>query len=272
MNQGLVYYNVGKSVLVRLAVSLYSCRLIYKGPITILSDLEGFGECLKIAEYFKTDCKLINLKDAPKRQCLLNKCVLHETSPYDITVFLDADTIVLKDFTLLFELAEKHEFVTTKFCNWETHYRRIKQRIDQWGQFYPDLIQPAMDYKYAINTGVFAFRKDSLLMKDWFDYAIKGYRMFIPDETCCQLIIPKYPHILMESDYNESCKYGKITDKTIIIHFHGKKHARIDNEKFIYNSDIWYSYFDKVKDLPFIKDNIQFDRILRRYNSQRKCL
>ncbi|MFW6121938.1 MAG: hypothetical protein ACOC80_13730, partial [Petrotogales bacterium] len=74
-----------------------------------------------------------------------------------------------------------------------------------------------------------------------------------------------YKNAVVPSIYNCSCKYDNVNSKTKVIHYHGKKHCRIDdNGKFLYNSDKWYSEFEKIKHLDFVKDNIQFDSQLRK--------
>ena len=167
---------------------------------------------------------------------------------------------------------EKFEFVATQFCEWTTKDRRIAARIAQWKDvadgYYGKamkntilgMIDKAINYGPAINTGVFAFTRESKLMQDWYDYALRGIKFFIPDELACQILISNgYPHYVADHSYNESCKYGEMDLNTKVIHFHGRKHCRIGaNNEPIYNSDLWYTVFDEIKDK--VKDLVKFDR------------
>jgi len=264
---GVIYYNVGKGALVRLAVSLATCVNHYpKDKITILADYEGYNECKKIAKHFGVNLKIIELEKLDKKEVLLNKCLAHTYTPYDNTIFIDSDTIVLGSFDELHDEAEKHEFVTTQFSDWLTTRGVIKKRIKEWKPIFPDMIGEALKERPSVNVGVFAFRRDSEFMKVWFDYAKHGTHMFIPDEQCCHLLIPKFKNSIVSHDYNSSCKYDEITDSTKILHFHGRKHCRVDEDgTYKFNSDKWYAEFDKIRELDFVKDNIQHDRQLRKH-------
>jgi len=269
---GVIYYNVGKGALVRLAVSLSTCIRHYpKERITILSDYDGYDECKKMANHFGVNLKIIELEKLSKKQVLLNKCLAHTYSPYNNTIFIDADTIVLNEFEELHDEADKHEFVVPQFSDWTTKRRTIRRRIKEWKPIFPDMIKEALQERPSINVGVFAFRKDSELMKVWFDYAKHGTEMFIPDEQCCHILLPKFKNSIVSHDYNTSCKFDEITEETKILHFHGRKHCRLDDKgNYVFNSDKWYEEFDKIKELNFIKDNIQHDRQLRKFLPRRE--
>jgi len=258
--QGVIYYNFGKGCLVRLATSISSLRRSYDGAVTILCDKESTVECGKIAEYFKTDIKEVDFTAKNRNGVLFNKTFLNEYTPHQITVFLDADTLIIKDFHRLLNAAEENEFVATQFADWTPKTSIIEKRIKEWKDIIS--VNKALEYPKAINTGVFSFHKDSTLMKNWYDLAIKGEKFFIPDEISCQIMLPLYKHIVMDASYNTSCKFGSINRRTKIIHFHGNKHCRIENGVYLYHSDLWYKEFDLIKHLDFVKDNIQFDKKL----------
>lgn len=262
-DKGVIYYNVGKGSLVRLAVSLYSCVKYYNPDrITILAAQDGYEDCKKIADHFKVNIKLIELEKLERKEVLLNKCLLHKHTPYENTIFIDSDTIILKSFEELHDLAQTNKFVATQFANWTTQKSIIKKRILEWKDIEPDLVNKALTFGPSVNTGVFAFTKDSELMNGWFDIAKKGTHMFIPDEQCCHLLLPKYKHTIVPSYYNCSCKYDKVNDETRIIHYHGKKHCRIENKEFLYNSNIWYEHFENLKNLDFLVGAIKYDHQL----------
>lgn len=260
---GVIYYNSGRKMIVRLAVSLHTLRKVYSGPVTILIDNDGKEECKELAKLYNCDIIEANYEYNQSNSVYLNACRSGELTPYDITIWIDSDTIILKSFDELFNFANIHEFAIAQFSSWTTMGRSIKKRILAWKGIYPELMDAAVNFGPAINCGVFSFRKDSRLVQDWYSLAEKGNINFIPDEVCCQIMLHKYPHIIVDPVYNTSCKYGTITDDTRIIHFHGKKHCRIEKGSFECNSNLWYKYFEEVRSLKLVTDNIRHDRMLR---------
>jgi hypothetical protein len=258
--QGVIYYNFGLSYLVRLAVSISSLRKSYDGMTTILCDKSSIEECKKIADYFKIDVKEVDFSAENRNGRLFNKTLLHKYTPYQATAFLDADTLIIKDFHRLLDEAEENEFTAVQFADWTPKTSVIEKRIREWRDIVS--VDKALEYPKAINTGVFAFKKDSTLMKNWYELAVKGEKFFIPDEISCQILLTEYNHSVMDSTYNTSCKYGSIGRRTKIIHFHGNKHCRKENGQYLFHSDLWYKEFDSIKKLDFVKNNIQYDNKL----------
>jgi hypothetical protein len=223
----------------------------------------GLRECKKIAKLYDVDIKEVKLETNVKNTSLLNKTLLHTVTPYDVSILIDIDTIILKPFDKIFSLTEKHEFVTTQFCDWTTKFRRIRRRINEWKDIFPEDMKPAYKFGPAVNTGVYGFTKDSKFMANWYEAAVKNVKGFIPDETCCQVILHRYPHKILDCSYNQSCKYGTVTDKTRIIHFHGRKHCRLNEKKeFIYNGNLWWDEYSKIMDRKDIQFYSQFDKNL----------
>jgi hypothetical protein len=258
---GIIYYNVGKSYLVRLSISLSSLRKVYDGSVIILCDSESVDTCKQIGEKYKTQVKEIDFTKENRNFKLFNKTLLHKHTPFESNIFIDADTIVLKDtIGKIFKQVDSNEFVVTQFADWTPKTSIISKRIEQWKDIIS--INKAIEYPVAINTGVFGFKKDSKLMQDWYNLAINGESFFIPDEISCQIMLPDYKHSVMGASFNTSCKYGKLGLRTAIIHYHGNKHCRIENNNYLHNSNLWYKEFDQIRDLPFIKDNIIYDNKL----------
>lgn len=270
MTRGIIYFNSGLGCLLRMAVSIHSLRKVYQGDITILCDKASYSHCEQIGKLYNVNAKEIDVEKLTKNTALLNKCRMHELTPYDVSVFIDADTIVYRDVSYLFNLAEKFEFVATQFCEWTTKDRRIQQRILQWESICSSnpfiSIEKAIGHGPAINTGVFAFTKNSKLMARWYDFALQGLSFFIPDEIACQILIAHFPSYIADHTYNESCKYGFTTSQTKVLHFHGRKHCRISSDgKPIYNSHLWYKEFDEVRNLKEVSAVINFDKHVSRH-------
>jgi hypothetical protein len=149
-SKGVIYYNVGRGSLVRLAVSISTCVKHYpKEQITILADYEGYDDCKKMAEHFGVNVKLIELETLDKKEILLNKCLAHTYTPYDNTIFIDADTIILNSFDELHDAADEDEFVVTQFSDWTTKRSVIRKRIKEWKPIFPEMMKEALEQKRA---------------------------------------------------------------------------------------------------------------------------
>ena len=270
MSRGIIYYNKGKKMAVRLAVSIYALRRFYRGPVTILSEGDdSHAFTYPIAERFgcKVQNTIFNATEG-KNTTYLNACLVGEHTPYETTIWLDSDTLPERPFTELFDAAEKFEFAIAQFATWKTSGRRIRKRIEAWEGILPDhWIDRALHFGAAINCGVFAFHQRSKLVRDWHRLASQGQHLFIPDETCCQVMLaqPEYPNYIMPQTFNCSIKYADpLADDVRIIHAHGSKHARFENDVPQYNSQIWWEVFEEIRDFSVVQDYIRTDPKVRR--------
>jgi hypothetical protein len=230
MNGGVIYYNAGTSHLVRMMISLATLRRFYGGPVTILSEENDSSEiCFQIAEALQAEVKEWNCGiPAGKNRRLLAKTRYHLGSPYDITIALDSDTLILGPIEELFRQAQDSEFCVAQFADWKSYDRIIAQRIRAWSRLRASDVKSALAFGTAINCGVIAFQKNAVFCRDWLQMALPGRNLFIPDEVICQLTLHRYPHRILDRRWNCSCKYDN-PDKldTRIIHYHGGKHCRV---------------------------------------------
>lgn len=274
MNKGVIYFNLGSKCLSRLMVSIFSLRKHYDGPVTILSTgdesnsfCKNFKDCgMNIDVKFVT---FPNVKDG-RNAVFLQKSSVNDHTPYDLSIFLDSDTIVKGDISELFSLAESHDFVVPQFSDWTTETRAIVKRTESWKALYPSLVEQALKPAPAVNCGIFAFKKNCKFMVDWCAAITPGRDNFIPDETGMQAILHKYKHIVADQKFNCSCKYSKPEGKdTRIIHYHGRKHCRTGKDgSLIYGGKIWVDTLNEAisKNFMNIKDFIPGnDRQLKSY-------
>jgi hypothetical protein len=250
-NKGIIYYNTNTKCIIRLLVSIHSLRKVYDGPISIISQGEESDlYCAKIAEQY--DAELVSVDygiEDGRNKAYIEACKCHQVTPYDVSIWLDADTLVLKPFAEdLWEMVEEHDFVATKFANWSTKGGIVKSRINSWSEIYPEYIEGALEYNDAINCGVFAFNKNCDVMRDWFNLAVKGRENFIADESCLQVVLHRYKHVLADQTYNHSCRYGKENLEDVkIIHYHGRNHCVYNKrKKFKYKGQLWIDMFEQV--------------------------
>lgn len=186
--RGVIYYNTGTSCAVRLLISLASLRKYYLGPVTILSEGEASHElCVQIgsalnAEVLHWDCGITH----GSNRAYLAKTRYHAGTPYETTIALDSDTLVVAPVDELFDLAERYSFCVAQLGGWRSNGSIISGRLKQWQDVLPDDVEPSLAFGPAINCGVVAFQKAAAIYRDWHYYAVQGREFFIPDEVCCQ--------------------------------------------------------------------------------------
>jgi lipopolysaccharide biosynthesis glycosyltransferase len=228
---GVIYYITGDQYLTRLAVSLHSLRKVYSGHITIMlwrCKKQTIDFCNVIGSAFKASIKNI---DPPLAVCkqdyFLVKSKLPLFSDYENTIYLDADTLVRKNIDELFDLANKNDFVVSNIEEW-TKTKRTLERLMLWKCLYPKHVKSIQLNYIGINCGVFAFNRRSTLIKNWYNFAVKGKDLFVPDEDACALMLCDNKHILVSEKYNCMWKYRKPKsyEDFSIIHYHGNRHTR----------------------------------------------
>lgn len=274
MKKGVIYFNLGTKCILRAIVSIHSLRKYYDGPITIISTGDDSNElCDRL--FKNSDINIVKAifpKSLEGKNCVyLKKASVNDWTPYDISVFLDADTLVRGPIDELFELAEKHDFIVPQFTHWTTvKTKAIKRRIKGWEEVYPELMDAAYSFGPAVNCGVFAFKKDTDFVVNWCDGIKPGRNNFIPDETGMQVILHKYKHFVCDQKYNVSCKYSDpYDDDTRIIHYHGRKHCRLnDDGKIQYGGDLWLQEHKETLDEDFLNiSKAPEDRMFRKYKN-----
>ena len=273
MTRGVIYYNRGTRAAVRLLVSLASLRRHYAGPVTILSDGdESHALCAPIAAALDAQWRAWTPDIAPGRNTIyLAKTLYHTASPYEITVCLDNDTLILGALDELFDRAAQAGFAVAQLGDWRSNGATIGKRIKVWTEWLPELIEPALAFGPAINCGVIAFRQDATLLGDWMRHAVLGRETFIPDEVCCQLLLPRHSHEILDGRWNRSCKHDDpdLPD-TRIIHFHGRKHCR---PGMPFHAKRWVDAFDEAVKRNLAEVSLWLpagDRMLRRFQRWRK--
>ncbi len=249
-------------------MSLASLRRHYSGPVTILSDGEdSHALCGRIAGVLGADLKAWTPDIPPGRHSTyLAKTLYHTATPYEVTVCLDNDTLIVGGIDELFDFAADAGFAVAQLADWRSNGSAIGKRIRAWSDWLPELIEPALAFGPAINCGVVAFHRDAPLLRDWYRHALPGRDTFIPDEVCCQMLLPRYPHTILDGRWNRSCKHDDPSQPdTRIIHYHGRKHCRTG---LPYNGARWMAAFDEAMDrnLAGIREwSPAGDRMLRRF-------
>lgn len=246
MTKGIIYLLTGPAHAARMVVSLWSLRQHYDGPVTIYTthpESHEIGARCAGDNRLNVDHRWFSLVSAQKNASFLTKLSLLPHSPYDVTAYLDADTLVAGDVLELLNAAEESEFCATQFAQWQTSGRTIRRRIETWREIqqnrYPQswlhsLIDEALVPQPAVNGGVFAYRRDAEILRPWFELSLVGQETFICDEIALQLLLNKYAHKVLDCRFNCSPIYGGPQEDVRIWHFHGEKHLRKESCRTIW--------------------------------------
>ena len=225
MNVGILYFNRGTGCYIRLLTSIFSLRHHYLGPVVLMQEglLDSWMERL-------LDRLQVRVQHRPPSRdtVLLRKTSLWREMPFDRAMFLDADTIVQSSVDEFLGWVAESDYVATWFNGWTTQGPRMAKRIQQWEKVCPELVEPALRYGMAINTGVQGLSKVSTLLPAHEDLARRGDTAgctpLMLDELAVQLLLPHHRHYLAPAVWNTSGKFGPVKQAKVI-HYHGRKHC-----------------------------------------------
>lgn len=229
MSKGVAYFLVGSKRSAVALVSFFALRKFYQGPVCVFTssdfDFDIQAKIITSDKRLNLDLIHIPLVKVPKHAVHTTKTTLHRFTPFEKTVFFDADTIPLKPFDELFPIA--NELVLTQFSDWLASGRKIAKRLNWWVDICPDLVEKALAGRgLAVNTGVYGFTKSTDMLEPWHELCVKGCHTFIPDEISAQLLCPHYPVQILDDRWNCSPVYGVNTKEVCLWHCHGSKHLR----------------------------------------------
>lgn len=281
MTDGVAFLNLGTAHGDNLVVSLLSLTEHWDGPIVIWA---GDGDGARTAHLCADDGRLGNIKvvefdfQAMKQpgisrgnHYLAKTYVMRHLSPFDRTVFVDADTIFAGDFSDVFPQKGTEEIRITQFCDWPSTGRMMRGRIEKWRNEANVEVVRMLSAPYpAINTGVVGFTSLSTrFMASWEEMTRRRVE-FIADEIACQLIYPDFPHCVMDMRWNASPRHcwsfhgisGTLADgrkidgpedhdrkaDPRIWHNHGKKAVKEARSRYL-----WMPYYDRAIKLNLAK-------------------
>lgn len=266
MNNGIIMFNKNKKCTVRALVALYTIRKYYNGPITFFIETspEGFNDSVR---YF--GCDVVELEENTKLKTLIRKTQIFANTPYENTLWLDSDTILVGKIDEMFGYLENYDVAIPHFSNWYSDGHIIKRRINNFKEHVSDKIfNIALEHKPAVNTGVVAYRRDSQFLRDWIDLTIKTNGLcFISDEVAFQVLYPSYQGIyIAPMKFNVSARFGNDVEDKRIVHFHGSKHSI---PQFPLCAHHWIPIFEEMRkgniaDINYFVDNYA-DRRLRKF-------
>lgn len=235
MTRGILYWYCGPKSLLQLAVSLWTLRAHWSGPVTICCDgPRCLDDVERLARAF--DAEALELRDpngcrTARHWHYVAKTILPDC--YERTIYLDADTTVHADPSPLFTDSARG-LTVTRFARWVTTGRRIRGRLTRLamelsGSEWEGLAELVSRSEYpAINTGVMAWG-DQTDRWIWQEMAVAGYRAPLTDEIALQAALPKMRCWnvveVVDDAWNWSPTYG-VSAAPKIVHYHGRRHVR----------------------------------------------
>lgn len=237
MQRGVIYMALRDRHACVLAVSLRTLRQCWTGPVTIFC--HGTGAWLR---RLANDAAAELVPFAPRTQSrnegYANKPRLPAMSPFEATLQLDADTIVIRLGEEIWPQSPE-ETVITSFAGWTSQTPTIVRRLQKWAAIEPQRVAAQLASPVpAVNTGVLAFGADAVVARElWLQTTLKNRHEFICDEIAMQLLATE-PHVRIVDDrWNWSPWYGRAARGDVkIVHCHGKKHV---SRGF----DVWWPEF-----------------------------
>lgn len=217
--RGVVYFLHGAKHAIPLVVSLYSLRKHYQGDVALiateLASLPVFGisvdPMLRVTRTMQiplmtAEAPTGNYTKGPGsfNRPMITKAALHRHTPFDVTLHLDADTLILDDPSLLLDIAEMCDCAvlpTRSVMNPERRENMVRFSGITGCEWAPQAL--------PVNTGVMAYWKDDPLMEETLQLAIRGATAHrIADELAMQALYTKHPHVLVTDKWNWSPIYG----------------------------------------------------------------
>jgi len=225
-SKGVIYYNRGEICLPRLIVSLMTLRQHYSGSVTVFLD-EEHPENIPNRLKSTFGVEIVYCPEKKEEKTLLRKVQISATSPYDLNVWIDSDTVILGIFDELFEMARDCDIVVTQLARLKSNDKLLAKRIRLFQEKCSKYIEPALTYGPMINTGVYAWRRGSAIFPEWLDLAEWGSHRNIVffDETSCQVLLPRYNVKLAPSKYNISARNTEQSEDLRIVHYCTMRHT-----------------------------------------------
>lgn len=249
MTKGIIYLVSGNKMAVRLMVSLHSLKRHYGGPLTVLT-AHMDRDYIDILHAAGIQTIPIDINIGHK-EAQVAKSRLNQYAPYDRTIFLDADTLLLASPEPAFEYLDDYEIIFTQYHDWTASSRGIGARLRHLRQLEiidEDTFQAAYKYEYGINIGFIGFRNDAAIWGTWpaLAKAALAKNAFIPDEVTCQALLPKFNHVVLGTDWNSPCNRRRPTKDTVMLHFCGHKHMSIEKTRKHGTADAWRKYYQDM--------------------------
>jgi len=234
---GVIYQLTTASYADVLTVSLWTLRRHYRGPVTIFAS-EAARE---IAEVIGADKRLmLNIEslEMPAGPCYradwTAKVFAYLSTPYDRTIWLDADTIVLQPIDALFKpgfhVSQLSNFRLNDPEGYPVHMREYMSCWENPGPIVSRMMAKALELNVpVVNAGILGYVRDEPAMYELHHLALLHKSKRQADEVALQILLPRIANLnVVSEEWNWSPRYGANLERARVIHFHGKQWYRRD--------------------------------------------
>jgi hypothetical protein len=217
---GILYYCAGWRALRALDVSLWSLRRYYEGPIHVFTD--GLNTNIsKREQWFNVTISTLNCSgvlryDIPEEQ---KYKYYHRTakphairsSPFDKTLFIDVDTLVLTDPSVLFcyplgfTIVVDDDHHPIRVCSEHKVGEWSRRRLDKLattGWVNRHMVEVVYDYNLPlINTGVLVVERNHPFLLPWSILSGNGAPLDVDDQYAALMLLPEFRSDIKWLDY-----------------------------------------------------------------------
>ena len=255
-----------------LVTSLRSLRDHWDGPVVVYawSATDGHEGAYPVARRINDDRNLdvLVVCRTPEwrgrnDQFEDKQLVMMQQPAEDLTLYLDADTIIRGRLDPLFDEAERFGFCCTQFCTWVSTGGIISGRVKKlrdYSQIDQGLVESILSVKWpSVNGGIFACRPNSPVLPLWHEWTKIARKVFISDETVLHTMVPKFGpkgQLCVATGGRWNCspikKYlpkGMTKEDVVVWHFHGDSATRY--EKSPEGVAMWWKEYQEC-----LRDNV----------------
>lgn len=233
-DRGIIYLCMGWRHNVVAAISLFTLRKHWSGPVSIFHDEQAAPIVKQIAEASgDTTPVLFDPVRQRRNSHYAAKPSLPKLSPYRYTMQVDTDTTWAGSPNLLFDMLTPTLCVVTQFGGWVTTGPKMRGRIEGWRKADPERVERLLAKSWpALNTGTVAYGDQSVIAKEvWLKETLKQPDIFMADEIAKNLLVPDYadrPDLLRVTDDQFNCcpRFGQRKADAAVWHYHG--HGKLD--------------------------------------------
>lgn len=235
MTTGIVYQLTGMWTAELAVVSIWSLRQHYDGPITLFAT----DDCIDAARAIAADSRLrvdmqrTVLPKVGKRPHWVAKTFTYLLSPYDYTIYLDSDTVILDDPTPLFGnlvLAQCNAWRIRDDFRYPRSVRIQAKRFRGYSPVLEQMIGRMLDHNgYVVNNGMVSFARNHPLMRELHHLCIGLGHDRLHDEIAMQICLPAYDDVRwVDGRWNALVAYEQQWEERKIAHYHHKYYAYSD--------------------------------------------
>lgn len=235
MTSGVIYQLSGTQSSELCVVSLWSLRQHYSGPVTVFIT----DDCKRIARLIRGD-KRLRVDLAPMslhggmRPHWVAKTFTYLQSPYDYSIYLDSDTVVLSDPKFLFGHLTVAKCNEMRVLDDHRYARSVRRQMSKFKNVHGPIMDQMVDHVYkanrfVVNCGMVAFAREHPILWELHHLCIGLKDEKMHDEAAIQLCLPHHNDVrYVDGAWNSLVAYDDHWEDRKIAHYHHKHFANID--------------------------------------------